>query len=153
MKRLTALGAAAAVTVLAGCATGDGYYGGEYGYDGYGYGGYPAYAYNDYGYVPYYDDFGYPYAYGPSFGLGFGYYDYGGWGGNRGRADLRRWDGNRTGRNWSGNRGGSGRPSSPPAGGLGPQAVGPQGAPSGTAVAPSSGSGGSRSGFMGRRRS
>ena len=151
MKRFAALGAAVAVTLLAGCATGDGYYSSGYGYDGYGYdgygyGGYPAYAYNDYGYVPYYDDYGYPYAYGPTLGLGFGFYDYGGYrGGYRGD---RRFGGG-IARNGGGGFGG--RPSSPPPGGLGPQAVGPQGAPSGTAVAPSGGNG--RSGFTGRRRS
>jgi hypothetical protein len=76
MKRLgPALGAVAALTLLAGCATnGDCYggsYAGEYAYDApytYGY---------DY-YDPYYD----PYFYGAPYsslglGLGFGYYDYG----------------------------------------------------------------------------
>ena len=147
MKRLAALGAIAGLTLLAGCATDDGYYSGGYGYGG----GYTPYAYG-YGpdYVPYYDDFGYPYTYGPSFGLGFGYYDYGGWGGHRGRADLRQWRG--SGGNWMG-RSGMGRPSSPPPNvgpqGLGPQAVAPQAPSSGTAVAPS---GGRANTFMGRRR-
>ena len=71
MKRLGyALGAAAALTLLAGCANG-GYYEGAYG----GGGGY----YGDYAYDPYYD----PYFYGP--GVGFGYYDFdGGYRGYRG---------------------------------------------------------------------
>jgi len=54
-------------TGLAGC----------YGYDnGYGYGGYGSYdyGYNSGYYAPYY-------GYGPSYGLGFSYYDYDGYGG------------------------------------------------------------------------
>jgi hypothetical protein len=79
MKRFAALGAVATISLLMGCATGGGYYG----YSGaYGYGGYPAYAY-DYGYAPYYDGYGYPYAYGPSVGLGFSYYDRGGFRGRQ----------------------------------------------------------------------
>src|SRR3954467_10337879 len=128
MKRLAALCAVAGLSLLAGCATDDGYYGGGYGYDGgygaYGYdGGYSPYAYGyGPGYVPYYDDFGYPYAYGPTLGLGFNYYDYGGSrGGYRNRGGDRNWTrgGGAGGRNWAG-RGGMGRPSNP-------SNVGPQG--------------------------
>ena len=138
MKRFAALGAIATISLLAGCATGNGYYS-EYG-GAYGYGGYPAYA-GDYGYngyAPYYDDYGYaygygyPYAYGPT--LGFSYYDFGGFRGDRFRGERRFT--------------GSGRPSSPPASGLGPQGVGPQARSSGAAVAPN---GGRPNGFMGRR--
>jgi len=132
MKRFAALGAIATLSLLAGCATGNGYYS-AYG-GAYGYGGYPAYAY-DYGYngyAPYYGDYGYPYAYGPA--LGFSYYDYGGFRGDRFRGERRFT--------------GSGRPSSPAAGGLGPQAVGPQARSSGAAVAPN---GGRANSFMGRR--
>ena len=142
MKRLAALGALATLSMLAGCATGDGYYSGAYGY------GYPAYAYDDgyydYGY-PY--SYGYPYAYGPTLGLGFGYYDYGGYGGYR---DGYRHRGDRFGgdRFRGGDRHFQGRPSSPQVGGLGPQAVGPQGrGPSGANVAPRQ-----RTGGVGRPR-
>ena len=140
MKRVAALGALATLSLLAGCATNGGYYSGAYGY-----GGYPSYAYN-YGDAPYYDNYGYypygytgyPYSYGPTVGLGFSYYDYGG---SRGGYRYRGGD-----RHWSGGN----RPSNPPSGGLGPQAVGPQGAPAGgSAVAPR----GERANTsMGRRR-
>ena len=62
MKRLgTAVGAAAVLMVLAGCATDSGYYGTGYGYNGGGYG------------------YGYGYnggsGYGQSYGRGYGGYD------------------------------------------------------------------------------
>jgi hypothetical protein len=140
MKRLaSALGAIATLSLLAGCATDDGYYSGSYGYSG-GY-GYSPYAYG-YGYDPYY---GYPYyPYGPSVGLGFSYYDFDG--GHRYRGDdgrFRRGDGGRRG----------GRPSNPPPNvgpqGLGPQAVAPQAPMGGANATPNRGNRGG--GSFGRR--
>jgi len=143
MKRLAALGAVATLSLLAGCATSDGYYSGAYGYNTYGY-GYPDYAYGyGPGYVPYYDDFGYPYAYGPAFAFGFSDFDSGGH-----RHFDRRFEGRHfeDGRRFTGRTGEfagrtgefagrpsgfSGRPSGVPANvgpqGVAPQAVGPQG--------------------------
>lgn len=139
MRRLaSALGAIATLSLLAGCATDDGYYSGGYAYGG-GY-GYSPYAYG-YGYDPYYD---YPYyPYGPSVGLGFNYYDF-----NDGR--HFRGDGGRFHR--GDGSGGGGRPSNPPPNvgpqGLGPQAVAPQAPMGGANATPNRGN---RSGGFGRR--